>query len=157
VNQKLLIVVLVVLVVIFVITIGIGGCHGSGKRKTDDERSVGALKGLQGKRFLVIGDRTTTDPPNCAPRGAVQFTLNGTCTITFQKRAFFRTATRVSFFTSGALQVVVDPKNGPRQDQTISANDCFGTAVDHAGGTMRLTPLLAPRTITLLRAACPKK
>jgi hypothetical protein len=164
VSQKLLIVLLVVLVVIFVITVGIGGCHASGSGKDPDHAGfVGALKGLQGKRWLVIGDKTTTDPLGCAPPKAgaglpspMRFTISAPCTVKFQKRAFFRTGTRVAFRTDGPLNVVVTPKNGPQLTKTVGASDCYGTAIDHAGGTMTLTPLLGARTITLQRQACPK-
>jgi hypothetical protein len=148
VNQKLLIIVLVALVVIFVIAVGIGGCHGSGR--TDRPGPVNALKGLQGKRFLVIGDKTKA---TCAGPGAVTFIVNGVCTITFEKRPFFKTSTRVVFVPNASVRVLVDPKNGPRQDEQVDQFKCFGSAIDHAGGTMTLIANNA--TITLLRQACP--
>jgi hypothetical protein len=146
--QKLMIIALVALVVIFVIAVGIGGCHGSGR--SDRPGAVSALKGLQGKRFLVIGDKTTA---TCAAPGAVTFTVSGACVITFQKRAFFRKATRVVFRATAPVRVVIEPENGPRQDELVDPNKCFGSAVDHAGGKMTL---IGNATIILLRGACPE-
>ena len=95
-TQKLLIIVLVVLVVIFVITVGIGGCHGGGD--TDDAGAVSALKGLQGNRFLEIGDKaTTTCTVGQDMLGRQTLTVTGTCDVRFEKRAFFRRSTRVAF------------------------------------------------------------
>jgi hypothetical protein len=163
-NQKLLIALLVALVVIFVITIGIGGCHASGSGKDPDHPgAVGGLKGLQGKRFLELGDKATA---TCAPPGAVTFTVNGTCTITVEKRAFFRTSTRIIFrrcidppscqtpSTFSFFVVSVVPKNGPTETDQVAGKRCFATAIDHAGGTMTLT---GSATITLQRQACPKE
>ena len=168
--QKILIIVLVVLVVIFVITVGIGGCHGGGN--SDDPGAVKALKGLQGKRFLRIGDKARVEPPQppstCAvldPEGRV-LRVNGACTITLEKRAFFRTSTRIAFrrCTDPPLcqaqpvlfplfQVRVVPKSGPEQDEQLLGETCFGTAINRAGGTMTLTT--ANTTIVLQQQGCP--
>jgi hypothetical protein len=164
VSQKLLIIVLVVLVVIFVITIGIGGCHASGSGKDPDHAgAAGALKGLQGKHFIKIGDKATA---SCAPAGAATLAVNGSCIITVQKRAFFRTATRIIFrrcvdppscqtpSTFPFFQVFVVPKNGPRQTEQIAGKSCFATAIDHAGGTMTL---IGTATIVFSKQGCPKE
>jgi hypothetical protein len=151
--QKLLIIVLVILVVIFVITIGIGGCHGSGN--SDDAGAVKALKGLQGNRFLVIGDKASADPPNCGVPGAETLTVNGTCVITFEKRAFFRRSTRVVLRANKAMRVMIAPNDGPRQDELLGPLECFGSAINHSGGTMTLTS--PPNTtVALLRTGCPE-
>lgn len=158
--QKILIIVLVVLVVIFVITIGVGGCHGGGD--SDDPGAVKSLKGLQGNRFLTIGDKASIGPPPPAPTCAVTgpdgrvLRVDGECTITLGKRAFFRKSTRVVLQPSGRVRVRVRPKKGPDQDETVT-NECFGTAINRAGGTITLTPLSSPApTVTLLRMACPE-
>jgi hypothetical protein len=162
VNQKLLIILLVAIVVIFLITLGISGCHGSGKPDADNPGAVGALKGLQGKHFLKIGDKATA---TCAPPGAVTFTVSGPCTINIQKRAFFRTATRVIFrrCTSSScqnftkfpfFQVQVVPKNGPTQNEQIVGKSCFATAVGREGGTITLN---GNAIITLVKQPCPKE
>ena len=161
-NQKLLIIVLVALVVIFLITLGIGGCHGSGKPDAEHAGAVGALKGLQGKHFLKIGDKATA---SCASPGAVTFTVSGSCTITVEKRAFFRTATRIifrrctnsscqAFTTFTFFQVLVVPKNGPTQNVQLTGKRCFATAIDHAGGTITLN---GSATIALQKQGCPKE
>lgn len=152
--QKILIIVLVVLVVIFVITVGIGGCHGGGD--SDDPGAVKALKGLQGNRFLEIGDKASVNPPTCGLPGAQALTANPTCVVTFEKRAFFRRSTRVVFQSNRPMRVVVNPKDGPLQDETIGASECFATAVNHSGGTVTLTSLIGVATVTLLRQACPE-
>jgi hypothetical protein len=150
--QKILIIVFVVLVVIFVITIGVGGCHGGGD--SDDPGAVKSLKGLQGKRFLTIGDKATVSPPSCG--GPQTLTANPTCIVTFQKRAFFRSSTRVAVHANRALRVIINPKDGPRQDETIGVGECFGSAVNRSGGTMTLIAATGLSTlVTLRQVACP--
>ena len=163
-NQKLLIILLVAIVVIFLITLGISGCHGSGKPDADNPGAVGALKGLQGKHFLKIGDKATA---SCVPPGVktVTFTVNGSCTIDIQKRAFFKTATRVilrrcvntscqTFTTFPFFLVKVDPKNGPEQEDQIGGKSCFATAVGREGGTITLN---GNAIITLVKQPCPEE
>ena len=160
--QKILIIVLVVLVVIFVITIGIGGCHGSGTPNPNRAGFVGALKGLQGKRFLEIGDKASMSPrppppqSNCGTPNAETLTVGGTCVITFEKRAFFRKSTRVVLQPNRPLLVVIAPNDGPRQDVQLPADGdfCFASAVNHSGGTMTLTSLSGVATVALLRRGC---
>ena len=152
--QKILIIVLVVLVVIFVITVGIRGCHGGGN--SDDPGAVKALKGLQGNRFLEIGDKASVNPPTCGLPGAQALTANPTCVVTFEKRAFFRRSTRVVFRANKPLRVIIDPKDGPRQDETVGTLECFGSAVNRSGGTMTLTSLSGAATVALLKEACPE-
>jgi len=161
-SQKLLIVVLVVLVLIFLITLGMAGCHGSRRPDPDHAGVVGALKGLQGKRFLVIGDKAST---NCAVINAVTLRVNGTCFISLQKRAFFRKSTRVAFrncvdppgcttpSTFPSLRVDVNPRKGPTQSDQVSGERCYGTSIGHAGGTISLT---GNTTIALQREGCPE-
>jgi hypothetical protein len=161
-SQKLLIIVLVVLVLIFLITLGMAGCHGSGTPSPNKAGAVGALKGLQGNRFLVIGDKAST---NCAVINAVTLRVSGQCFIALQKRAFFRKSTRVAFrncidpprcTTPSAFpsfQVDVNPRKGPTQSDQIAGKMCYGTSVGHAGGTITLT---GNTTITLQRPACPE-
>jgi hypothetical protein len=151
--QKILIIVLVVLVVIFVITVGIGGCHGSGRPDPNDAGFVGALKGLQGNRFLEIGEDTST---TCQVLDAQTLRVNGTCAVNFEERAFFRRSTRVVFQTNAPLRVIVNPNDGPRQDEQLPTDGkfCFGSAVNRSGGTMTLTGNNV--TVVLLRQACPE-
>jgi hypothetical protein len=153
--QKILIIVLVVLVVIFVITVGMGGCHHGG-RTPSDAGAVKALKGLQGNRFLEIGDKATVNPPSCGAPGAQTLTVNPTCIVTFQKRAFFRRSTRVALLGNRPLRVIIDPKDGPRQDESINAFECFGSAVNHSGGTMTVVSGTGAATVALRRQACPE-
>lgn len=153
-TQKLLIIVLVVLVVIFVITVGVGGCHGGGS--TDDAGAVSALKGLQGNRFLEIGDKASVSPPSCGAPGAETLTVNTTCVITFEKRAFFRRSTRVVLLANQPMRVIIDPNDGPRQDEQLRALECFASAVNRSGGTMTLTSLSGVATVSLLRQGCPE-
>ena len=153
--QKILIIVLVVLVVIFVITIGAGGCHGGGD--SDDPGAVKSLKGLQGNRFLTIGDDATVSPTSCGANGAQALTVNTTCIVTFEKRAFFRRSTRVGLLGNRTLRVIVNPKDGPRQDETVNPGECFGSAVNHSGGTMSLIASTGLSTVVFLRQqACPE-
>jgi hypothetical protein len=156
-NQKLLIVLLVAIVVIFVITIGIGGCHSSGSGKDPDHAGfVGALKGLQGNRFLKIGDKATVTPDTCN-QGPTTLRINGfgSCIVTVQKRAFFKKSTRVALVANAPISVFVNPKNGPQLNKAVNAGKCFGSAVDHAGGTIQITGTNA--TVALLQQGCPKE
>jgi hypothetical protein len=135
-----------------VITIGIGGCHGSGN--SDDAGAVKALKGLQGNRFLVIGDKASANPTSCGVPGAETLTVNGTCVITFEKRAFFRKSTRVVLQANKPMRVMINPNDGPRQDELLGTFECFGSAINHSGGTMTLTSSNA--TIILRKEGCPE-
>lgn len=152
-SQKILIIVLVVLVVIFVITLGIGGCHGSGTPDPDDAGFVGALKGLQGNRFLEIGEDSST---TCQVLNARTLKVNGSCAVVFEKRAFFRRSTRVAFLANAPLRVIVNPNDGPDQDDQLPKDGkfCFGSAVNRSGGTMTLIGNNV--TVVLLSQACPK-
>lgn len=150
-SQKLLIILLVALVVIFLITLGMGGCHGSGR--TDRAGAVSALKGLQGNRFLAIGDKASANPPSCGTSGGSTLTVNGACIVTFAKRAFFRRSTRVVFRANAPIHVIVDPKDGPRQDEQLATLECFASAVNHSGGTMTL---IGNATVFLQRSPCPE-
>jgi hypothetical protein len=153
--QKLMIIVLVALVVIFVITIGIGGCHGSGEPSPKDSGAVGALKGLQGNRFLEIGDKATTTCGQPGPPGSLpaRLTVSGQCRITFEERAFFRRSTRVVFRPSAGITVFTNPENGEPRTDSVGAGECFASAIDHAGGTMTL---FGNATIVLQRQGCPE-
>jgi hypothetical protein len=151
-----MIIVLVALAVIFAIAVGIGGCHGS--TRSGDAGAANGLKGLQGKRFLVIGDKTST---NCTIGqdmfGRQTLTVSSTqCSVFFGKRSFFRKPTRVVFLTNLPVNVSIDPSNGPGQEpKQVNPSDCFASALDHAGGTMTLSRIAGSPTITLLRQACP--
>jgi len=147
-----MIILLLAIVVIFLITIGIGGCHASGSGKDPDHAgAVGALKGLQGKRFLKIGDKAST---TCGVRpNDVGLIVNGTCTITFQKRSFFSRSTRVVFTPSATIFVLVKPENGPERNDRVDGGKCYASAIDHAGGTMTL---VGNATITFQREPCPE-
>jgi hypothetical protein len=161
--QKILIIVLVVLVVIFVITVGVGGCHGGGK--SDDAGAVKALKGLQGNRFLRIGDKATTTCAVLDPDGRI-LRVAGECAVTLAKRAFFRTSTRIAFrrcidppgcqapSAFPIFQVLVNPKDGPQQDEQLLGERCFGSAINRSGGTMTLRS--ANTTIVLQQQGCPE-
>jgi len=158
VNQKLLIILLVAIVVIFVITIGIGGCHASGSGKDPDHPgAVGALKGLQGKHFLKLGDKATVTPNTCAqgPTTLRVNGFNGVCIVSVEKRAFFRKSTRVALVANVPMSVFVNPKNGPQMNKAVNAGRCFGSAVDHAGGTIQISGTNA--TVTVLQHGCPKE
>jgi hypothetical protein len=149
-----MIIVLVVLVVIFLITLGMSACKGSGEPKPGRAGAVDRLKGLQGNRFLRIGDDART---TCNVVNPVILTVSGTCFVTFEKRAFFRRATRVSFRASAPIRVIIVPKDGPRQDEPemnpLAANRCFGSSVGRSGGTMTLS---GNATVFLLRQTCPE-
>ena len=161
-SQKLLIIVLVVLVVIFVITLGMSACKGSGEPNPGEAGAVDGLKGLQGNRFLEIGDNATT---TCNRVNSV--TLNVTvagCAITLEKRAFFRRSTRVVFRrcldppacqslgTFPVFQVFVNPQEGPTQSDPIAGKTCYGTAIGREGG--RIT-LVGNATVSLRPPGCP--
>jgi len=154
VNQKLLIILLVAIVVIFLITLGISGCHGSGKPDADNPGAVGALKGLQGKHFLKIGDKATVTPNTCA-QGPTTLRVKDVCIVSVEKRAFFRKSTRVALVANAPMSVFVNPKNGPQVNKAVNAGRCFGSAVDHAGGTIQISGTNA--TVTVLQQGCPKE
>jgi hypothetical protein len=160
-SQKLLIIVLVVLAVIFLITLGMSACQGSGDPNPGRAGAVDSLKGLQGNRFLEIGDDAGT---TCGLVNAVTLTVNGLCAITLEKRAFFRRSTRVAFRrcidppacqTLGRFlffQVFVNPRKGPTQNDQITGETCYGTAIGREGGTITLN---GNATISLRRPGCP--
>jgi hypothetical protein len=152
-SQKLMIIVLVVLVVIFLITLGMGGCHSSRTPSPSRAGAVGALKGLQGKRFLVIGDKARANPPSCGTPGGSTLTVNGACIVTFEKRAFFRRSTRAVFRANAPIHVIVNPNDGPGQNENLSTSECFATSVNHSGGTMTL---IGNATVFLQRSPCPE-
>jgi hypothetical protein len=160
VSQKLLIILLVVLALIFLITLGMGGCHGGGGTTPSSAGAVKALKGLQGNRFLEIGDKAFVNPQSCFTSAQV-LTVNTTCFVTFQKRAFFRKSTRVVFQATRPLKVTIDPGGeGPRlDDKSVAAGDCFAWSINHSGGTMTLTlnSPTGPATVFLLRRPCPER
>jgi len=158
-----LIIVLVVLVVIFLLTLGMSACKGSGNPTPDRAGAVDSLKGLQGNRFLEIGDDAST---TCGFVNSVTLTVNGSCAITLEKRAFFRRSTRVVFRrclnppTCQSLglfpfpfQVIVNPSKGPTQSDPIGGKGCYGTAIGREGG--RIT-LFGTATISLRRPGCPE-
>lgn len=152
--NKGLIIALVVIVVLFVVTLAVGAGH-RGSADPDHPGFAGGLKGLQGSRFLVIGDKASTTCPvvNTAP---TMLSVSGSCAITVEKRSFFSTATRVAFDAAGQVSVRVDTKGLPEQTGNLPddhGKSCFGTAVDHNGGTITLGAFLAT-TITLRTAAC---
>ena len=156
-SQKLLIILLVVLALIFLITIGMGGCH-SGGRTPDSAGAVKALKGLQGNRFLQIGDKAFVDDTRTCSVGAQALTVNPRCLVIFQKRAFFRKSTRVALRpTNRPLHVVIEPRDGPGQEETVGAGDCFGSAVSHSGGTMTLTGPAGAVAVLLTPEPCPER
>jgi hypothetical protein len=152
-SQKLLIIVLVVLVVIFVITLGMSACQGSGEPKPGEAGAVDSLKGLQGNRFLEIGDDAST---NCVVLNAQTLRVNGTCSVIFEERAFFRRSTRVAFQANAPLRVILNPKDGPRQDVQLpdEGRFCFGSSVGNEGGTMTLIGTNV--TVVLRRQGCPE-
>jgi hypothetical protein len=133
VNKKLIIA-LVVIAVLFVVAIIISASHPSGP--SDRPSAVSSLKGLQGNRFLVLGDKAST---SCASPGQTAFFMNGSCTIVLDKRGFFSKSTRVALDLPGGFVVVTDPNSGATQTVTVSDGGCFGTAIDHSGGSVTLT------------------
>ena len=50
-----------------------------------------------------------------------------------------------------SLRVIINPKDGPRQDESIGAGECFGSAVNHSGGTMTLIASTGLSTVVFLR------
>jgi hypothetical protein len=157
VSQKLLIIVLVVLVLIFLITLGMSACKGSGDPNPGSAGAVDRLEGLQGNRFLEIGDDASVNPSSCGSPGGQTLTVNGTCVVTFDKRAFFRKSTRVAFTANKPIFVTIVPKDGPRQEendmQPLAAFRCFGSSVGRSGGTMTLSGTNA--TVFLRQEGCP--
>jgi hypothetical protein len=155
-SQKLLIIVLVVLAVIFLITLGMSACQGSGEPNPGRAGAVDRLKGLQGNRFLEIGDDARANPPSCGVPGGQTLTVNGTCVITFEKRAFFRRSTRVAFRANAPIRVIINPNDGPTQDEEdmnpLATNRCFGSSVGRSGGTMTL---IGTATVFLRQEGCP--
>lgn len=153
-SQKLLIIVLVVLVVIFVLTLGMSACKGSGEPKPGRAGAVDTLKGLQGNRFLEIGDDAIT---TCGIVNSRRLTVPVTgCAITLEERAFFRRSTRVAFDASAPLDVILTPKDGPRQEAQLpfEGSFCFGSSVSNDGGTMRLSGNNV--TVFLRTQGCPE-
>jgi hypothetical protein len=153
VSQKLLIIVLVVLVVIFVLTLGMSACKGSGEPDPGQAGAVDRLEGLQGNRFLEIGDDATT---SCTVLNARTLRVNGTCAVFFEERAFFRRSTRVAFDASANLAVILTPKDGPRQEAQLphEGKFCFGSSVSNDGGVMTMSGTNV--TVALRTQGCPE-
>jgi hypothetical protein len=148
--QKLMIIVLVVIVAVFVATIVMSASHPSGD--TDRSSVVSVLKGLGGTHLLRIGDKATT---TCAAGpGASDLTLSYGCSITLQKRGFLSSPTKVAFDAHGSFYIRTTPKSQPQQTALVKTDDCFGTAIDHGGGTLTFYPVPGA-TITLRDHACP--
>jgi hypothetical protein len=160
-----MIILLVVLALIFLITVGMGGCNHGGGRTPSDAGAVKSLKGLQGNRFLTIGDKAFVSTDGCWDGRAPQIlTVNPQCFVILQKRAFFRKSTRVVFrrcidpprcqlpapFPS--FRVTVNPRNGPQRTDDVTGKFCYGTAIDHGGGALTL---LGTATIELQQQGCP--
>jgi hypothetical protein len=159
-----MIIVLVVLALIFLITLGMGGCH-SGGGTPNDAGFVKSLKGLQGNRFLVIGDKAFVTTDGCWDGRAPQLLrVNSQCFVILQKRAFYRKSTRVVFrrcidpprcqipAVFPSFQVTVNPRNGPQRTDDVTGKLCYGTAIDHGGGTLTL---VGTATLELQQQGCP--
>jgi hypothetical protein len=152
--QKLMIIVLVALAVIFVITLGIRGCHDTDRPDPDDSGFVGALKGLQGNRFLQIGDDASTTCDR--PTSAQTLQVDDSCRIDLEERAFFRRSTRVALQANRSLDVSVRPNDGPDQDVELPVDGkfCFGSSINRAGGRITLSGTNV--MVVLRREGCPK-
>jgi hypothetical protein len=147
VNKKLIIA-LVVIVVLFIAVVIMSASHGN--KKPDDAGSLSALKGLQGNRFLVLGDKASTP---CASAGQTAFFMNGnTCVITLEKRGLFSKSTRVVLTLPSNFVVVTAPKGQPTQTINLSDGGCFGTAISHSGGSLSLT---GNGTVVIGSSPCP--
>jgi hypothetical protein len=155
VGQKLMIVLLVVVAVVFAVTLAMGGSHKARSAGDSDPAGIGFLDGLQGKRFLRLGDKATT---TCITGDQVTLNvpvgLDG-CTIAVEKRSFFSRPTRVAFVAHGSVSVTVDSKRVPGKATSVDSDKCFGSAIDHGGGTIIVTAPAAT-TITLQQTACPR-
>jgi len=148
-----MIVLLVVVAIVFVVTLALGGSHGP--RQPDDPSGIGFLDGIQGNRFLHLGDKAET---TCVTGDQTTLSVPAApnaCAITVGKRSFFSRPTRVVFNTGGSIVVTVDSKNVPGRATSVDGGKCFGSAVDHGGGTITLTAPFAT-TVTLLTVACPR-
>jgi hypothetical protein len=151
---KVLIILLVVVAVLFLIAVALGASHGS--RRPDDPSGVGFLKGLQGSRFLTLGDKASTTCPVVSTNPTVLSVPAATCVITVEKRSLFSRPTRVAFDAGAGMTVTSDTKSVPNQQNTLPTDGryCYGSAVAHGGGTITLAPF-SSTTITLRTAACP--
>jgi hypothetical protein len=154
VAQKLMIVLLVVVAVVFVVTLALGGSHAPRAPDDSDPDGISFLGGLQGNRFLRLGDEATT---TCSTGD--QVTLNvpiGGCTITVGKRSLFSKPIRIAFVTAGPITVTVDSKSVPGRGQQVpddKGHTCFMSSVDHDGGTITLAASTST-AITLLTTKC---
>lgn len=153
--MKLLVVLLVVVAVVFVVTIALGASHGPRSPDDPDPAGIGFLDGLQGNHFLRIGDKASTDCPTVSSEPTVLSVPTSGCTIVVEKRSFFSKPIRVAFDVAG--QAIVTPAaNGVTpKPSTVDGGDCYGSAVDHSGGTISVSAFFAT-TITLRTAACPR-
>jgi hypothetical protein len=154
VGQKLLIVLLVVVVVLFVVTLALGASHKPRSPDDSDPDGIGFLDGLQGNHFLRLGDKATT---TC--QTSDQVTLNvpvAGCAIVVEKRSFLSRPTRVVFIPAGNVVVTPEANGVPTKDASVDGGKCYGSAVDHGGGTITVTAVFNPTTITLQTTACPK-
>jgi hypothetical protein len=151
-----MIVLLVVVAVVFVVTLAMGGSHAPRAPNDSDPDGISFLGGLQGNRFLRLGDKATTTCPT-----GDQITLSvpaggDGCSITVGTRSIFSKPIRVAFVAAGPVTVTVASKSVPGRGQQVpddDGHDCFMAAVDHGGGTITLVAAFAT-TITLRTARC---
>ena len=153
--MKLLVVLLVVVAVVFLITIALGASHGPRSPDDPDPDGIGFLDGLQGNHFLRIGDKASTDCPTVSTEPTVLSVPTSGCTLVIEKRSFFSRPTRVAFDATGQVIVTAAANGVTPKPSTVNGGDCYGSAVDHSGGTVSLAAFFAT-TITLRTAACPK-
>jgi hypothetical protein len=148
--QKVMIILLAVIAALYLVTIVMSASHGS--QQTDRPSAVSALKGLQGSHFLTLGGDATTNCATGPDPGEVRLWFG--CAIAVKGRGFLSSPTRVAFDVHGSVTVRTAAQNEPQQTASANDGDCFGTAIDHGGGTLTFFP--SPGTnITLLDHACP--
>lgn len=149
-----MIVLLVVVAVLFVVTLAMGGSHKPRAPGDSDPDGIGFLSGLQGNRFVRLGDKATT---TCVTGDQVTLSVPTTpegCTITVGKRSFFSKPLRIAFDTPGLVSVTVESKSVAGREQSVGGDHtCFASAVDHGGGTITLKTSFAT-TVTLRTTKC---
>lgn len=148
-----MIVLLVVVAVVFVVTLALGGSHAPRPPGDSSPDGISFLGGLQGNRFLRLGDKASTTCPT-SDEVTLTVPVSPGCTITVGKRSFFSKPIRVAFDTPGLVTVTVDSKSVPGREQSVGGDhSCFMSAVDHGGGTITLVGAFAT-TVTLRTAKC---
>jgi hypothetical protein len=134
-KKGIVLIVLVALAMLLVIAIALGADHPARPSSSIDD----ALQKLKSDRFLRIEGGVTAD---CADGPtALRLAPGGDCRIVIPGRGLLSRPTRAVFGLAGgaALEIALDPDEGPELGFSLEAGDCSEAAVGRGGGTLTLS------------------